>query len=273
MPRSLNPYDEAGLQSRLWTPDVLRPALWLDAADPSTITVATGISEWRDKSGNGRHFTQTTTASQPDLSMGTFNGANCVRFDGVNDVLGRAPEAWAFEYPIAHFCVFRARSFVPAYSALIDFYTSNAGNTAGWTSLIKSNGRSSVYTASTVGQPNYDGTGAATYAANTFYVWSSVVGNGDVIQSWQNGRLDASFSSAWTPRTNMGASNFTVGASAVFGRYTDWDIAAIIVLNLSSFAGRASYIRQRVEGYLAWAKGISLDASHPFCNRPPLIGD
>lgn len=40
--------------------------LWLDAADTSTVTLNAGnVSEWRDKSGNGRHASQSTAAFQP----------------------------------------------------------------------------------------------------------------------------------------------------------------------------------------------------------------
>ena len=52
-----------------WTPAEITTALWLDAADSSTITLnGSTVSEWRDKSGNGRHATQTTAASQPTLT-------------------------------------------------------------------------------------------------------------------------------------------------------------------------------------------------------------
>jgi len=50
MPRGSSAIDDARLQRRLWTLDLLRPALWLDWADVSTISLATGISEVRDKS-------------------------------------------------------------------------------------------------------------------------------------------------------------------------------------------------------------------------------
>jgi hypothetical protein len=42
-----------------WVPSDISSslALWLDAADFSTISISTGVSEWRDKSGNGRNLT------------------------------------------------------------------------------------------------------------------------------------------------------------------------------------------------------------------------
>lgn len=49
------------------------PALWLDAADVSTVTVADGkVSNWADKSGNGRDVYQETAANQPVYEEGEY---------------------------------------------------------------------------------------------------------------------------------------------------------------------------------------------------------
>jgi hypothetical protein len=49
-----------------WSPADITTALWLDAADASTVTMANGaVSEWRDKSGNARHANQGTAARRP----------------------------------------------------------------------------------------------------------------------------------------------------------------------------------------------------------------
>lgn len=55
---------------------------WYDASDSSTITISTGVSEWRDKSGNGNHATQATGANQPTYLTNDFNGLNVVSFNG-----------------------------------------------------------------------------------------------------------------------------------------------------------------------------------------------
>ena len=57
-------------------------ALWLDPTDSSTYTVATGVSEWRDRSGNGRNFSQSTGNNQPTLS--TLNGKTALSFNGTS---------------------------------------------------------------------------------------------------------------------------------------------------------------------------------------------
>lgn len=75
-------------------------ALWLDASDAATLfqdsagtTPATAdadpIGKWADKSGNGKHVTQGTTANKPTLKLAIKNGLPVVRFDG-GDVLSSA---------------------------------------------------------------------------------------------------------------------------------------------------------------------------------------
>jgi hypothetical protein len=53
-------------------------ALWLDAADASTITLdgSNNVSEWRDKSGNARHATQATAGSRPGYAADAVSGVS-----------------------------------------------------------------------------------------------------------------------------------------------------------------------------------------------------
>ncbi|MCX6925930.1 MAG: autotransporter-associated beta strand repeat-containing protein, partial [Verrucomicrobia bacterium] len=62
---------------------------WLDASDSTTLTMdaANNVSQWSDKSGNSRHFTQAITTKQPLLVTGALGGKPVVRFDGVSDRL------------------------------------------------------------------------------------------------------------------------------------------------------------------------------------------
>lgn len=64
-------------------------ALWLDGADAASVTLdgSNMVSQWSDKSGNGRHASQATVLSRPAYSTAAVNGLNAVTFDGVNDVL------------------------------------------------------------------------------------------------------------------------------------------------------------------------------------------
>lgn len=57
-------------------------ALWLDPTDTTSYTIATGVSEWRDKSGNGNHFTQSVGNNQPTLA--TIGGKTAFNFNGTS---------------------------------------------------------------------------------------------------------------------------------------------------------------------------------------------
>lgn len=72
----------------LWTPANITTQLWLDAADSSTITLDGGaVSQWGDKSGNGRNATQTTAANRPVVLSANINGLNVLSFDNSNDAM------------------------------------------------------------------------------------------------------------------------------------------------------------------------------------------
>lgn len=56
---------------------------WYDASDTSTISATSNnITQWRDKSANGRHMT--TSAGQPKTNTVSRNGKNVVFFDGTS---------------------------------------------------------------------------------------------------------------------------------------------------------------------------------------------
>jgi hypothetical protein len=55
-----------------WSPSQLSPALWIDGADTSTITLASGkVAGINDKSGNSINFTQSTASLQPTYNSTT----------------------------------------------------------------------------------------------------------------------------------------------------------------------------------------------------------
>lgn len=231
--------------------------LWLDASDSSTLYDATtggslvaadgGVARWEDKSGNARHFTQSTAANRPVRKTSDINGLDALLFDGSNDVLVRSPESWAFLYPVSVFCVFRATAFTASYNALWDFYTSTSTGVAGHTGLIKSNGKSAIYTQDTaVTSPNYDGNGAVTYSTSTTHIFFASI-NSNAISSRGDRVDDGSLSSSFTLRTNLGVSNLEIGASSKYTRYNENRLAELIV-----YSGTlATADRDLIEGYLA----------------------
>lgn len=61
----------------LFSPIILKPDLWLDGADLSTIITRdnqTSVRQWNDKSGNGRNASQSNEAGQTTLVTNSLNG-------------------------------------------------------------------------------------------------------------------------------------------------------------------------------------------------------
>ncbi|MFM6272695.1 MAG: hypothetical protein ACKPFA_40420, partial [Dolichospermum sp.] len=76
------------LGRKLRTPAQISTDLWLDAADSSTITLnGSTVSQWNDKSGNGRNAIQATATNQPAYTANGLNGKPVLTFDGINDFL------------------------------------------------------------------------------------------------------------------------------------------------------------------------------------------
>jgi hypothetical protein len=79
-------------------------AAWYDASDLATITEASGsVSQWDDKSGNGRDLTQGTGSAQPTTGTRTQNGLNVLDFDG-GDTIGSS--SFSESQPYSLFVVF-----------------------------------------------------------------------------------------------------------------------------------------------------------------------
>jgi hypothetical protein len=68
---------------------------WYDAADATTITQATGVSAWADKSGNGRTCSQATGANQPAYVLAGQNGKNVIDFASHTKNMFTNGTAWA----------------------------------------------------------------------------------------------------------------------------------------------------------------------------------
>jgi hypothetical protein len=93
-----------GAFSVLTIPDLYA---WYDASDVGSITIngSNEVSQWNDKSGNGFHLVQATTAAKPHSSTRTVNGLNVVDFD-TGDVLEFTPltkDYWLNNYTICFF--------------------------------------------------------------------------------------------------------------------------------------------------------------------------
>lgn len=272
-------YDEARLQGRLWTPHVLKSSLsfWQDCADQSTITIVTGVSEWRDKSGNNRHFTQATGANQPSYSGTGFLGLPGITFDGINDNLrltgisGQITNQTHGVYWV--FCRISSNALGAGYNPTISVFPSNGTSDLGALHYIKqSNNLGASYPYyNAPGNVSYDLTSGTTYNNGIGYVMSFQANAPTGATAWsvhRNGTLEDSTGGIGTPNTSNDGYVLAHQINAV--RYLNCVFAEVLMVQNTN-----ARIRQIVEGYLAWKWGLqsSLIPTHPYINRPPLIGD
>lgn len=269
MPRGVSRFDEASYQQRLWSPATLRPGIWLDADDVSTITIATGVSEWRDKSGNGRHFTQATTSKQPTYNATGFNGRPTLVFDGSNSLLSGGTNTAMTNYASGgSWSVFYAGYATSTYRNTTAPYLANGfwGDTGAYLSGGIMNSPDVLFTFS------YDGTVDSAELAYTFDTPS-------IIENSVDGTNIRARTNGGTAAMTASGATVAIGSALQVGGQYNAVAGAPRVLNgrISEMMFMRSYLqqydRQRIEGYLAWKWNVQLAADHPFANRPPLISD
>lgn len=262
MPRGVSRYDEADLQRRLATPLQYRPWGWWTSRHLSSLTASsTGISEIRDLSGNGRTMMQTTTTIQPQLVDGVLpvSASQAMRF-GSSRLLTRAGNPPGGAATIFATC--RATSNM-SFGGL--WTGGEYGLFCGFGSdaifAVDGSGLTAGDTANTASLVNQWG------VVTVEYTQSSTAGS----SIWWRGTLSETQGAVGRPvdvgwgRTELGGRTYGNQAGRVF----QGEILEVLVF----FPRLSSFERQFVEGYMAWSAGLPLDASHPFANRPPLIGD
>jgi hypothetical protein len=245
------------------------PSLWLDASDSSTITIATGVSQWNDKSVHAQHVTQGTGANQPTRQTAVQNGLDIIRFDGTNDALTRTTDTGLLRnQPSAMLISVRKATSVAAARSVfaLDGGTSQtraalyvglaASKASAGGRRLDADAFQSVASAANVDTANFQiHVGALDYT------------NSDLYQ-YINGTLDGSSTSFLT----AGNTSDTVSANLFVGHYSSanffqGDIGELIIIH----GDTSTTTRQFFEGYLAWKWGLvaSLQADHPYKLAPP----
>ena len=233
-------------------------SLWLDAADSSTITIQTGVSQWNDKSGQGRHVTQSTTSLQPVYS----SASNALVFNS-NAWLG-IPNALAAITPTYTIFVVDKRASASVHF-FIGMHTNTGANVAlilGYNGTTTSHHTTAYITDCTVTIPAYAGAAEPKRLARYDYTGSlrDTYINGGQLSTIQ------SFSATlptWN-NANIGAGYYTPGASGLDWWYVG-NIHEIIFYNNVLSTGQA----QQVESYLSqkWGLVPSLPGSHSHATQ------
>jgi hypothetical protein len=245
-------------QYPIWTPANITTALWLDANDEPSVTQSSNlVSQWDDKSGNGRHISQSTVARRPAYQTNTLNSKAVIKFStaGTSDILTTSSSGASGVANISFVALFKYVS-VTSDDAVIWFgsETANAGRI-----LIRpnagSNYRFDTYTQGATSNLAID-------VGNFHFV--TAVQNGQSVSMWRDGVADSTL-----PRTisgsiaNIGTNLFALGGAATAnGAFSNCEIAEAVFF----YSAVSTDTRQRVEGYLAhkWGLTANLPSDHPY---------
>jgi hypothetical protein len=237
------------LNRRVWTPAQLTEQLWLDASDSSTFTLNTDkVAEWRDKSGNNRHFGQSTDTSRPTVI--SLDDRQYIRFNGTNQQL----LSTAFPSS-AMVCVFRKTHSTA--SAL--FSTSNTAT--GTYFIIGTSPTGNIR----IQQSN--NTNVVFPFNNNINNFNLVAGNKNTTPIRIAGSTVATNRNASVTITSTGAS---IGRAVFSGNtFFRGEIGELLLFNQTVTTNEFELL----EGYLAFKWGLqsTLPSEHPYKNTCPFV--
>ena len=282
-----------GSQKINWDPSLISTALWLDAADASTVTTVSGnVSQWNDKSGNGRNAMQSTSGKRPAYQSAAQNGLNAVRFTAASEhfLTAGTTSTWNFLHDgtdSSVFLVSRVRSTGDNPDAAHGFISTASTGSADKGALFFYDDRSIVprnnalvsivYRAeigvSTAISSVNDLITPGAYSISSLYLDADNATAASRIKFRVNGGADTG-SNALTNPASAGNSTDALnigstGAGATSrGFYLSGDICEILILNTQpNITGR-----QKLEGYLAhkWGLTANLPSDHPYKTAVPV---
>jgi len=248
-----------GTQKNNWTPAEITTALWLDAADASTITESGGaVSQWDDKSGNDNHVAQSTSTLRPVVASNVLNSKPVIRFDGTDDRLQTAGALFAT--PVFGVYSVTANRNPSGESAWAGQYLAGDGGRT----LIYQNGVNTRLVAMFTANTGINVTGTANSSFHLFG-YEKNLNNGNLYYEAVNVGTSSSLI-ATISNTSWKIGEPGAGSGGLFFR-AELDAAEIVILS----APASTSDRQKIEGYLAhkWGLTANLPADHPYKVNPP----
>ena len=253
---------------KLWRPDELGSdlSIWLDAEDTSTITLnGSTVSQWDDKSGNGRHVSQENATQQPAFTAGALSNKPVLTFDGINDTLQRASAGLSGLSSVSIFVVMRyitggANEDVPVAvgtagnaGRVRGLYRASGGISQGWAGWAR-DVLVSAYSCDFGG------------GYHIFAGWNTSLVAGNNIVIARDG-LSAVYTNS---NGNLATTVDGLGIGELVGsniRYTNASIAEVVILPVAVTTSQ----QRLIEGYLAhkWGLVANLPAEHPYKATPP----
>jgi hypothetical protein len=267
----------------VWNPSMISTALWLDAADATTVTTVSGaVSQWNDKSGNGRNATQGTAGNRPVYQASAQNGLNAVRFTAASShsLSAGTTSTWDFLHDgnsSSVFIVARVRSTgdnpnaIHCYLSTGAAATSSRGYSIAYDDTASDSKNNALHikvargsTAFSVSDNTNDKITPGTYHILSSYVDADNATAGNRSAS----RIDGSAAfgsnvSTFPPSTSNSNYALTLGRD-LRENTLDFtgDICEVLIFNTQP----DTLDRQKLEGYLAnkWGLTANLPADHPY---------
>jgi hypothetical protein len=237
--------------------DISGCGLWLDASNAGSLTLnGNTVSEWRDLSGNARHFSQATPASQPNANSRTQNGRRVLDFAGAQSLNGNAASL-SIATNVSGLTIFVVGQFDAIASttmAMLSISRSDVNNSAR-AALVYLLGTNQILVGGR--RLDADAFASAGYAPNTNT--NVLTGTLDYANSdafiWQGGATQASNTAFQTNGSTANADSLAVvvGSDGGATQGLDGFIAEVIVYP----SALSTTDRARVEAYLAAKWGIS----------------
>jgi len=237
----------------LWNPGMISTALWLDAADASTITESGGaVSQWDDKSGNNYHVSQATAADRPTVSTDAGNAS--LLFDGTSDYL-RHDVSGTFNYPSSIFIVCR-NTDTANIGHVLSINNSSASDEYATLTQRDSSGQVIRYIVR-------DGSANLISASSAF--GTEIIGG--VSNASNDNELFSNGTSVGTDTANFPTplyDNITIGRLRYQSTAQHFSGHIHEVIWITQTLTTAT--RQRIEGYLAhkWGLTANLPSNHPY---------
>ena len=254
----------------IWSPSMISTALWLDAADASTITTVSGaVSQWNDKSGNGRNCSQGNSSLRPVYGSSVINNRNAVEFS-VSSAAGHYLDGLASaSVPLINrslFYVIEPTTLV--LSAGVFVLAPTSGNDYGSTTGYAVEPALIVGSTSLSYNPSLVVSLTAPFSPTLF---SEIKTSGTGTLSADGGRL-SNTDSSFTEFSSTSSRGYLLGARFFSGILQPGNrfrgrIAELIYIGSTVSADT----QQRIEGYLAhkWGLTANLPSDHPYKTAGP----
>jgi hypothetical protein len=267
-----------------WTPALITTALWLDAADASTINATSGaVDGWNDKSGGGINFSSSSTL-RPATGSESLGGKNVITLDGTNDNMN-AGNALNSVWTGSAFNIFYAakNNNVDSSSGIILAKTCGSPlNLRQFSSTIRTN-RSQLTAHYTPDTSNFTIVNGSTNITNSQWVICSQAytntgsGSADTttrVAMTVNGAVETPVVAAFAGNlgTIPSASGLlSIGAIVGDGTQNVLNLNGAIAEIVVTSSVLSTLNRQKLEGYLAhkWGLTANLPSDHPYKVNPP----